>query len=162
MPGDRPTLHVTNWSSRKLHGSGRKWTIMAAPRAWEHGDGMVINLTPDKGDLDAVRQGFMSFRQYRTACLTLWGYQDDEDLWAFGPGELHAFTGEGDEEAPVADGDTMLCACSRDAAAHGECHRVFAAELLRRAGWRVVLDGRELVGVTAEWEPAFAEAVHGA
>jgi len=37
------------------------------------------------------------------------------------------------------------CACSRAAAAAGMCHRVWAAEALARAGWRVVLDGVEVV-----------------
>ena len=41
----------------------------------------------------------------------------------------------------VAGGDTLICACSRAAAAEGRCHRVWAAEVLREAGWDVVLDG---------------------
>lgn len=43
---DRPTLHLTNWSSRRLHGPGRRWSIMARPRHWERGDGTCIPLTP--------------------------------------------------------------------------------------------------------------------
>ena len=42
----------------------------------------------------------------------------------------------------VPDGATLICACSREAAAAGRCHRVIAADLLKRAGWSVVLDGR--------------------
>lgn len=44
----------------------------------------------------------------------------------------------------VPDGATLICACSREAAAAGRCHRVIAADLLKRAGWSVVLDGRSL------------------
>lgn len=44
----------------------------------------------------------------------------------------------------VPDGATLICACSREAAAAGRCHRVIAADLLKRAGWSVVLDGRIL------------------
>lgn len=44
----------------------------------------------------------------------------------------------------VPDGATLICACSREAAAAGRCHRVIAADLLKRAGWTVVLDGRSL------------------
>lgn len=44
----------------------------------------------------------------------------------------------------VSDGDTLCCACSRDDAAAGRCHRVWAAAALVRAGWRVILDGKEL------------------
>ena len=46
----KPTLHVTNWASRKLHGPKRKWNIMARSRAWEHGDGNVPLLTPSSTD----------------------------------------------------------------------------------------------------------------
>jgi hypothetical protein len=42
----------------------------------------------------------------------------------------------------VVDGATLICACSRGAATAGRCHRVIAADLLRQAGWDVVLDGR--------------------
>jgi hypothetical protein len=45
---------------------------------------------------------------------------------------------------PVPGGATLICACSREAAAAGRCHRVIAADLLKRAGWTVVLDGRSL------------------
>lgn len=44
----------------------------------------------------------------------------------------------------IPDGATLICACSRQAAAAGRCHRVIAADLLKRAGWSVVLDGRSL------------------
>ncbi|HNC23991.1 MAG TPA: hypothetical protein PLU52_07275 [Opitutaceae bacterium] len=44
----------------------------------------------------------------------------------------------------VPDGATLICACSQEAAAAGRCHRVIAADLLKRAGWSVVLDGRRL------------------
>lgn len=58
------------------------------------------------------------------------------------PGRLASTTPDG--IVLVEDGDTLICACSRAAAARGECHRVFAAPLLAAAGWRVVLDGREV------------------
>lgn len=44
----------------------------------------------------------------------------------------------------VGDGATLICACPRARAAAGCCHRVIAADLLKRAGWSVVLDGRSL------------------
>lgn len=47
-------------------------------------------------------------------------------------------------DGAVPDGATLICACSREAAAAGRCHRVIAADLLKRAGWTVVLDGRSL------------------
>lgn len=42
LMSDRPTLYLSNWSSHRTpgcHGPGRKLTIMAAPRRWEHGAG---------------------------------------------------------------------------------------------------------------------------
>lgn len=44
----------------------------------------------------------------------------------------------------VEPGDTLICACSREAAAASRCHRTWAAYLLHAAGWRVVLDGVEV------------------
>lgn len=142
MSSDRPTLHVTNWSSRALHGPGKRYTIMARPRKWEHGDGQVAELTPDASDLAALRAGRMSLDVYRrrfvaTLPMTPW----------LRPGKLYATMFGVDAPSrfvPVADGDTLCCACSRAAAARGECHRSWAAEALAAAGWRVLLDGVEV------------------
>lgn len=128
---DRAVLHLTNWSSRKLH-HGTVYTIMALPRRWERGAGTVHALCPDPDDLRAVKRGDMSVDEYRRrfeAKLV-------PDLLR----HLRALDSEGYHRT-VADGDTLCCGCSRDAAACGECHRAFAAPLLVRAGWAVVLDG---------------------
>ena len=131
-----PTLHVTNWSSRKLHGPGRLLTIMARPRPWEHGVGRVPSCTPTAGALDRVRAGTMTIDDYRA-------HVERRVLdHPHGPGGLTAIS-DGDAP-PVADGDTLCCACSRAEAAAGRCHRVWVAHLLARAGWRVVLDGVEV------------------
>jgi hypothetical protein len=140
-----PTLHITNWSSRKLHGPGRKLTIMAKPRQWEHGDGKVTLLMPAPSWLERVRDGRMPIAEYRSLCearfagLTCPGGKvliDDPLV----PGRLLAEVGD-IVGRPVVDGDTLCCGCSRDEAAAGRCHRVWAAALLAKAGWRVVLDG---------------------
>jgi hypothetical protein len=154
------TLHVTNWASRRLHGPGRRWTIMAAPRRWERGEGCVYTLTPWLADLRDLHACFLSVVRYRDRCIERFR----EDGKALNWPHLTACPGWdhmkecADEEVRVESGDTLCCACSKADAAVGCCHRVWAAELLRRAGWRVVLDGRELVGVTAEWAPLFVEA----
>lgn len=57
------------------------------------------------------------------------------------PGVLDSSAGH------VADGDTLLCACAREAAGRGECHRVWSARMLADAGWRVVLDGVEMATI---------------
>lgn len=146
MSDSRPTLYVTNWSSRKLHGPGRKFTIMARPRRWEHGQGLIGALVPlgCEEEMDAAlaerrhgASGGAMFR-YRRAYeqrLTLLAQID-----RLSPGKLHV---TGTDHA-VQDGDTACCACSRAEAAAGRCHRRWAVPFLRRAGWRVVLDGEEV------------------
>lgn len=134
---DKPTLHLTNWSSRKLHGNGAKYRIMAKPRQWERGDGAVPSLTPLAADLDAVRAGTIGIDEYRRRF-------DTKTRLSLAPGHITALGESTPYNRLLADGDTLCCACSREAAARGECHRVFAAELLVQAGWRVILDGAEV------------------
>lgn len=132
----KPTIHVTNWSSRKLHGPGRKFTIMANPRHWERGEGFVGALAPLPGWLEAIQGGRISLKRYRYLCV------DKFEQEPIVPGDLMVMTDT--DRVPVEDGDTLCCACSKAAAARGECHRVWAAELLANAGWRVILDGQEI------------------
>lgn len=145
-PSDgRPTLYVTNWSSTKLHGPGRAWTIMVRPRSWERGDGCVWDLTPDCDDLDDLHDGFLTAVAYRAKF-----HEKLADIAScLYPGNLHARPERrerfgGREEVPVEDGDTLCCACGKRQAAEGWCHRAWAAGALVAAGWRVILDGREV------------------
>lgn len=138
----KPTIHVTNWASRKLHGPGRKYTIMARPRHWEWGDGHVSDLTPLPNQLTELREGFLSWNAYKAECLEKFSTMPIE------PGQLHAYKNHSSavfaDSWPVEDGDTLCCSCSREAAANDKCHRRWAAMELSRAGWRVILDGKEL------------------
>ena len=137
---DKPTLYLTNWSSRKHHGPGRKFTIMARPRAWEHGEGRVPVLLPSVADLLDVKAGritealyFHRFSAQVEAC---------EASGVLAPGRLGALLTSPTEHAdPVADGDTLLCSCACGA----PCHRRAAVPFLIRAGWRVILDGMEVL-----------------
>lgn len=133
-----PTIHLTNWSSRKLH-HGHLYTIMARPRTWEHGAGRVEVLTPTYRALSMYQSRQMSIlayqKQFEDTCEGLL----NDGLLA--PGSL---AWENDTESgPVVDGDTLCCSCSRAEAAAGRCHRVWAAPYLVKAGWRVILDGAE-------------------
>lgn len=132
-----PTIHIANWSSTRLHGPGPKLTIMARPRPWERGDGTVLALVPRSRDLDAVKAGRISLPEYRSR------YELDVASRAadLAPGVLLF---ERDSSFLVPDGSTLLCACPRDQALKGRCHRAWAAEALARAGWRVIADGREV------------------
>lgn len=143
-----PTLHVTNFASRGLH-RGRVYTLMARPRKWEKGAGAVKTLLPSHAMLAAVQKGTIDVTLYR---LDFVAHVRTADLPV---GRLQAFDGK--TPIVVADGDTLCCGCAKDAAAAGRCHRVWAAELLRRAGWNVVLDGRDLLGVDDSWCPKWAE-----
>ncbi len=128
----RPTIHVTNWSSTKLHGPGRKLTIMAAPRAWEHGDGKVEEFIPPLHLLRRVKAEAIDFDQYAAILSDTW--INAPTGW-YSPGVLTWC--KSNEGGPVLDGDTLLCSCARGA----PCHRRVAVPFLVRAGWRVLLDG---------------------
>lgn len=144
MSDETPTIYVTNWSSRSLFGPGRRLTIMAAPRHWEKGEGYVRYLRPNEADLEAARGGSISAAEYERRYLNglrlVWRELKPGALSWIGT-RLHRVAGL----HPVEDGDTLCCACSREAAARGECHRVWAAHALGRSGWRVVLDGAETI-----------------
>lgn len=144
-----PTLYLSNWSSHRtpgMHGPGRKWTIMANPRAWERGEGAVRWLTPNTDDLLTVKAGNMGVDEYRLRCETRW----DSCAGGHRPGVLRAIFPEvrrAGRLVVVEDGDTLCCACSVAEARAGRCHRTWAAPFLVRAGWRVVLDGVEVAGI---------------
>lgn len=111
---------------------------MAAPRPryGEAGEGVVRALVPVSLWVQEAKAGRMSMQQYRERYLSrLWTCRT-----SLVPGALEAQAASGDV-LPIQDGDTLLCCCSRAAAAAGECHRVWAAQALAAAGWRVILDG---------------------
>ncbi len=135
----RPTLYVTNWSSTKMQGPGRCYTIMARPREWEHGEGRIPLLVPPTEWLDLVRAGAMSAAEYERRYIGR-----VKALSRLGPGYLKASVERRGVLVIVKDGDTLCCSCSRDQAALRRCHRVWVAEVLVRAGWRVILDGRDI------------------
>lgn len=132
----RPTVYLTNATSRRApyRGPGRVWTIMAAPRArcGEFGAGPVAALVPLLDWVQGAKAGTIAMEDYRR-----W-YEAMLETRELAPGQLRGYG------RLVEDGDTLICACSRDAAAHGRCHRAWAAPALRAAGWSVVLDGRAL------------------
>lgn len=146
MP-DRPTIFLDSFgwvNARRRDGSwpcgrsGRVYTIMARPRAWEHGEGRVEWLTPRKEWLEAYQRGEATLEDYRQAVEALWAANGEEVLR---PGALVWLGPTRNAHGPVRDGDTLCCACSAAASRAGECHRAWAAPALVRAGWRVVLDG---------------------
>jgi hypothetical protein len=153
---DAPTIYLTNWSSSRHRGPGSVYTIMARPKGWERGDGTVRVLVPRRDDLAGIQlaagvaeekghsltrddDAVLDYQRAYRRHVIVQGPPDDP-LGHLSPGALAAAE-SGGRVRTVKDGDTLCCACSRKQAAAGLCHRVWAAQLLRRAGWLVVLDG---------------------
>lgn len=154
----RPTLHVTNWSRRDLHGPGRAFTIAPRPSASERGSGHVQLLsvaTPHElrlmaavearaeatGDLDPTDE---VVRNLRRALEARWGALRQRG--ALRPGELSAPTHDPSVSTPLRDGDTLCCSCPVWRAQHSLCLRQWLAPVLVAAGWRVIRDGKEVDG----------------
>lgn len=140
---DEPRVYLTNAASRRppYRGPGRVLTVMAHPRAeyGEAGVGVVPFLVPPWDWVSDAKAGRISVDEYRGRYNRL-----VERRGGLAPGRLNAVLYEGEVVSPVAEGDTLVCACGREAAREGRCHRVWAAGALIGAGWRVILDGMEL------------------
>ena len=150
-PKEKPLIRLTNWARTK---GGREivpettFTIMARPRAWEHGAGWVAPLVPAgeaMGLLGAALEerargtGVEAMRKYRAAYVR----QITDAAHLLTPGALSASLPSG-EGYTLEAGATLCCACSADDARAGRCHRAWAAPHLLAAGWRVILDGVEV------------------
>lgn len=61
----RPTLHLCNFSGRRLHGPGRLLCAMAAPRGFERGVGKVLLAMPAVDDLRDLQAGRIALAEYR-------------------------------------------------------------------------------------------------
>lgn len=142
-----PTIHLSHWGGHATpgaHGPGRKWSIMAIPRRWERGEGTVPLFVPDADDVRAVHDERITPEEYRAKFLYLVAFRLRKKSPPLGiaPGRLLAETPL--DPVLVADGDTLLCACSAAKAKARMCHRVWSAAFLTLAGWDVVLDCERL------------------
>lgn len=145
----RPTLYLSNFSSARSksgkHGPGLVYTIMVAPRRWEHGEGKVLPLMHDPAVFFDANSGKITFDELRRR----FELKLTEGAALLTPGQLAATTRPEQRrcgakgQALIEPGDTLCCGC----AAGNPCHRRWAAPYLHQAGWAVVLDG-EL------WRPA--------
>lgn len=139
------SIYLSNWNSYRTegaHGPGKKWSIMARPRHWEHGDGSVPLLIPDEQDLLDIQRGVITEDVYRGKYLALVAHRIRVQGKPIAPGSLQAKTPTG--VTPVGDGDTLLCACGVEKARAGKCHRMWAGGFLALLGWNVYLDQRLL------------------
>ncbi len=142
----RPTLYLTNVASLKTPGhKGPRdghLTIQARPPYWARGLGRVNVLAP-LGALEPLMLEAIKERKSGIDCM----YHRDRYRGAYeqhlaqnnlAPGRLTVTTDHG--LMFVQDGDTLTCTCSKFV----DCHRRWAAPHLVKAGWRVVLDGKEV------------------
>lgn len=155
-PTSSPVLNLRSWgwvAARRRdgtwpppHHSGRAYTIMAEPRDFETGDGVVRALVPQGHEVELMRALVEHRRsglppdtdhavelqdRYRKALDARWSRLD------LAPGALVADTPTG--PVAVQTGDVLACACSADEARAGRCHRSHAVPWLRVAGWEVRL-----------------------
>lgn len=155
----RPTLYLAGWNSRATghHGPGPKLSIMVWPGKYVRPDGHVFLLIPtmdqeiaDLATLIRARRAKAPtppdvLARYRGSLEARWAQYLDAGILA--PWRFTFVRRRGDALAiPVPDGASLLCGCSANHAAIGECHRAWATPFLARAGWRVVLDGVEVSG----------------
>jgi len=143
MQKDTPLIYISNWSSSRTPGhhgtSGRKFSVMVKTPDYVVPDGKVTALVPSEKDLWAARQGKITSEIYKQRYMKqLW-----DTLPSLKPGELF-YTEHGAGEQLVQDGDTLCCVCSRRDSADDKCHRAWAAQVLKEAGWTVILDGKKL------------------
>ena len=143
----RPTLYLTNLSSRKHHGPGRKVCAMANPRRFEQGDGRCSRLAPAKADLLAVQAGSMGLAEYRRRVEEHIRPDGPED-YGLAPGGLRFDFEDADDQGyepgvHLRDGDTLFCACARPGSSRRRhpCHIELLPPFLVRAGWDVRIDG---------------------
>ncbi len=152
----RPTIHLTNASSKKHHGPGRLICAMANPAKHHRGDGRCLACAPFGDDLAWVLEvlaGPDDAGQHRAVLAAYRGAFEGRcnsraALGRFAPGSLSFVTWRGPDARPseekVADGDTLFCACARPGTPKRRtpCHVEILVPYLVRAGWDVRLDGR--------------------
>ena len=125
--------------------AGRKLSIASRSPHTHQPEGKVEALVPRAEDLRLWRGEEITQAELRTRYM--------RHVEASGvklvPGKLlwHPYSFfEQDHVQPVEPGDVLFCLCSHVQKDGIECHRLWAAELLTAAGWRIVLDGKEFVG----------------
>ena len=132
----RPVVQVAAWSELRTaghHGPGLAYTLMSMPRAWEHGAGTVLELTPPVPIERALAQGQIDLGFYLQEAARFIGLS--VGLGELRPGHLTAEALLGSRR--VRSGDTLCCSCPPGA----PCHRRVAALALLHVGWDVVLYG---------------------
>jgi len=133
---EKKTVYLASWDDEQFHGPGRKFSLLRQPPHAIRGDGVVETFVPDDTLYQAFLRGSASLAQFRRLYLA-----------ALTPVPIHhgrlKATLHGGETVLVDEGDTLLCKCSAERASDLLCHRAWLAQLLLRASWRVLIDGRQ-------------------
>lgn len=140
-----PRLYLSNWGSHATpgrHGTGRKLSIMAIQRAWEHGEGTVSLFVPDPDAVRARHQQQITHEEYKEGFIYLVAFRIRHKGWRPEPGRLQANTPMG--HFLVQDGDTLCCGCGTEKSKRDRCHRNWVAAFCVLAGWEVILDGEPM------------------
>lgn len=152
----RPTLHLTNLSSKAQHGPGEAFAAMASPpeqvRRFTIGRSEVCALAEE---VSKARAGELSPEDYRRHCehvaaiqLRVGRLDPDRPGHSLSPG-LVAVAKINGNLLSIGDGDTLVCTCARPDTGRRPawqpfCHLEVWAPYLVFAGWDVVLYGRPL------------------
>jgi hypothetical protein len=119
---------------------GRRLSIASRTPHGVNPDGKIDALVPRAEDLRFFAQKEISQEEFRERYYAWVGHQ----AASLAPGKLfwqpYSFFTQGDEQL-VESGDVLFCTCLHAQKDGLECHRLWAAELLVRFGWKVVLDG---------------------
>jgi hypothetical protein len=134
----KPLLFVGVWADAEKS-PGLKLSISSRTPYGFGPDGKVDALVPRAEDLRLYKTGVISLVEF--------GDRYTKSAETFGlkklaPGKLvwspFSFFDQ-DKVQPVLPGDHIFCACDVTGDKHCGCHRRWAAEILERAGWNVVI-----------------------
>ncbi len=140
--GSRPVLYVASMSRADepgWSGPGRRLSIMANRRAYPNLP-RVSQARIDVGARYRLHAGDMGFLRFKDRCIELISTRAERG--AYMPGRLFAVVPPAWIQVLVEPGDTLVCGC---ASLDDRCHRTWLAPYLVASGWRVILDGRDLV-----------------
>jgi hypothetical protein len=152
---ERPVLYLCGLEdllSGAHAAAGHKLSIASRSPHTHQPEGKVEALVPWAEDLRAFRCHEITQEEFRGRYM--------RHIEALGvklvPGKLlwHPYSFfKQDDTQPVEPGDVLYCLCLHAAKDGIECHRLWAAELLTAAGWRVVLDGKGFFGGGSDDHP---------
>lgn len=129
----KPAVHLVNFGQTKKVPPEDVYSIMVWTPKWAQCSQSIPILAPSEVDLVGYKNGTLSLHDYQKS------YEERlrSNINKITPLALL------DNYANLIPTDAYLCCvCSKDKAQKGQCHRVWAAQILKEAGWIVTLDGR--------------------